>query len=440
MKVLFIGGTGIISSACTQRALTKGIDLYHLNRGTSARPTPDGVTVLRGDIRDKASAQAALGDHHFDAVVEWIAFTPDHIETDIELFSGRTRQYVFISSASAYHTPPLDLPLIESTPLHNPYWQYSRDKIACEERLLREYRGRGFPVTIVRPSHTYDRTLMPMGFKYTMIDRMRKGKKVIVHGDGTSLWTLTHHQDFAVGLVGLLGAVGRLLCAGLSLDPAPLFAGRDVRVGDLSQPATLLRLEPVSRHAWMLNGSRARRASDPVPTTVGVTLEVAQARASAAAAEAAAVTTTVAPALAPSAPAAPAAQVAATALAASASSFATQTVPPRSRPAARQISNPSYRRGRPMDERRPGAGIADPTVMSDYFDTMRQFLETQERVMASYLGSDLAAAAPRPALRPRSVPLTLPRAAEVMVPSVPVAAVALAHARELDGRRRVRRA
>ncbi|MCB1994310.1 MAG: SDR family NAD(P)-dependent oxidoreductase [Burkholderiaceae bacterium] len=231
--------------------------------------------------------------------------------------------------------------------------------------------------------------------------------------------------DEGGGLVGLLGAVGRLLCAGLSLDPAPLFAGRDVRVGDLSQPATLLRLEPVSRHAWMLNGSRARRASDPVPTTVGVTLEVAQARASAAAAEAAAVTTTVAPALAPSAPAAPAAQVAATALAASASSFATQTVPPRSRPAARQISNPSYRRGRPMDERRPGAGIADPTVMSDYFDTMRQFLETQERVMASYLGSDLAAAAPRPALRPRSVPLTLPRAAEVMVPSVPVAAVAM---------------
>ena len=205
MKVLFIGGTGIISSACTQRALTKGIDLYHLNRGASARPTPESVTVLRGDIRDKASAQAALGDHHFDAVVEWIAFTPDHIETDIELFTGRTRQYVFISSASAYHTPPLDLPITESATLHNPYWQYSRDKIACEERLVREYRAHGFPATIVRPSHTYDRTLMPMGFKYTMIDRMRKGKKVIVHGDGTSLWTLTHHQDFAVGLVGLLG-------------------------------------------------------------------------------------------------------------------------------------------------------------------------------------------------------------------------------------------
>ncbi|MCB0045896.1 MAG: SDR family oxidoreductase [Caldilineaceae bacterium] len=205
MKVLFIGGTGIISSACTQRALETGMDLYHLNRGTSARPTPDGVTVLRGDIRDKASAAAALGDHHFDAVVDWIAFTPEQIESDIALFSGRTDQFVFISSASVYHTPPLNLPIVESTPLYNPYWQYSRDKIACEERLTRAYREGGFPMTIVRPSHTYDRTLMPMGFKYTMINRMRQGKKVIVHGDGTSLWTFTHHKDFAVGFVGLLG-------------------------------------------------------------------------------------------------------------------------------------------------------------------------------------------------------------------------------------------
>lgn len=205
MKVLFIGGTGIISSACTARAVESGIDLYHLNRGTSARSTPPGVTVLRGDIRDAASARAALADHHFDAVVDWIAFTPEHVETDLDLFAGRTRQYVFISSASAYHTPPLNLPVTESTPLYNPYWQYSRNKIACEERLTQAYRDAGFPMTIVRPSHTYDRTLMPMGFKYTMIQRMRQGKKVIVHGDGTSLWTLTHHKDFAVGLVGLLG-------------------------------------------------------------------------------------------------------------------------------------------------------------------------------------------------------------------------------------------
>ncbi|MBP7963910.1 MAG: SDR family oxidoreductase [Caldilineaceae bacterium] len=205
MKVLFIGGTGIISSACTQLAVDKGIDLYHLNRGQSSRPTPEGVTVLRGDIREPESARQALADHTFDAVVDWIAFTPDHIETDIALFAGRTKQFVFISSASAYHTPPLNLPVTESCPLHNPFWQYSRNKIACEERLMRAYREEGFPITIVRPSHTYDRTLMPMGYGYTVIDRMRQGKKVIVHGDGTSLWTLTHHKDFAVGFVGLLG-------------------------------------------------------------------------------------------------------------------------------------------------------------------------------------------------------------------------------------------
>ena len=205
MKVLFIGGTGIISSACTQLAVDKGIDLYHLNRGQSARPTPEGVTVLRGDIREPESASQALADHTFDAVVDWIAFTPDHIETDIALFAGRTKQFVFISSASAYHTPPLNLPVTESCPLYNPFWQYSRNKIACEERLMQAYRESGFPMTIVRPSHTYDRTLMPMGHGYTAIARMRQGKKVIVHGDGTSLWTLTHHKDFAVGFVGLLG-------------------------------------------------------------------------------------------------------------------------------------------------------------------------------------------------------------------------------------------
>jgi nucleoside-diphosphate-sugar epimerase len=205
VKVLFIGGTGIISSACTQRAVDKGIEVCLLNRGTSKRPTPDGVQVLRGDIRDEKSAKQALADHHFDAVVNWIVFTPEHIDLDVGLLSGRTKQYVFISSASVYHTPPLNLPVTESSPLHNPYWQYSRDKIACEERLTQAYRETGFPSTIVRPSHTYDCTLMPMGFQYTVINRMRHGKKVIVHGDGTSLWTLTHHKDFAVGLVGLLG-------------------------------------------------------------------------------------------------------------------------------------------------------------------------------------------------------------------------------------------
>lgn len=205
MRVLFIGGTGIISSACSPLAVERGMELYLLNRGQSSRPVPEGTHVLNGDIRDPDSVRAALGDLTFDAVVNWIAFTPGHIETDLELFRGRTRQYVFISSASAYQTPPVNLPVVESTPLINPHWEYSRNKIACEERLIRAYREEGFPVTIVRPSHTYDRTLLPMDGGYTVVHRMRQGKPVIVHGDGTSLWVLTHHRDFARGFVGLLG-------------------------------------------------------------------------------------------------------------------------------------------------------------------------------------------------------------------------------------------
>lgn len=205
MKVLFIGGTGIISSACTQLALERGIDLYLLNRGQSSRPVPEKAQVLHGDIRDAAATAEALGDHQFDAVVDWIAFTPEHIETDLNLFRGRTKQYIFISSASAYQTPPRTMPVVESTPVHNPYWAYSRAKIACEERLTKAYREEEFPMTIVRPSHTYDQTLLPMSGGYTVVNRMRQGKKVIVHGDGTSLWTLTHHRDFAKAFVGLLG-------------------------------------------------------------------------------------------------------------------------------------------------------------------------------------------------------------------------------------------
>lgn len=205
LDVLFIGGTGIISSACSQLASDRGIRLHLLNRGQSKRPSPTGATILTGDIRDPASVRAALADRSFDVVVNWIAFTPEHIETDLALFHGRTRQYIFISSASAYQTPPVALPVTESTPLHNPYWAYSRAKIACEERLLQAYRADGFPMTVVRPSHTYDKTLLPMGGGYTVVNRMRQGKKVIVHGDGTSLWTLTHHRDFAKAFVGLLG-------------------------------------------------------------------------------------------------------------------------------------------------------------------------------------------------------------------------------------------
>ena len=206
MKTLFIGGTGIISSACAQLALERGHELYLLNRGqTTKRPAPAEAKVLRGDIRDRASARAALADHTFDAVVNWIAFTTDHVEIDLDLFRGRTGQYVFISSASVYQTPPASVPVVESTPLDNPVWQYSRNKIACEERLLRAYREEKFPMTVVRPSHTYDKTLNPIHGGYTMIDRMRKGQPVIVHGDGTSLWTMTHHRDFAKGFSGLLG-------------------------------------------------------------------------------------------------------------------------------------------------------------------------------------------------------------------------------------------
>ncbi len=205
MKVLFIGGTGIISSACSALAVKRGIELYLLNRGQSPRNAPEKAIVLNGDIRDKNSVENAIRDHRFDAVVDWIAFSPEHVETDLEIFRGRSGQYIFISSASAYQTPPASLPVTESTPLYNPFWQYSRDKIACEDRLIRACREENFPVTIVRPSHTYDCATLPLTGRYTAVDRMLKGKKVIVHGDGTSLWTLTNHRDFAKGFVGLLG-------------------------------------------------------------------------------------------------------------------------------------------------------------------------------------------------------------------------------------------
>ena len=205
-SVLFIGGSGVISSACSWLAVERGIELSVLNRGVSRdRPLPDEVTVLRGDAYDPASVRAAIGDREFDAVVDWVAFTPGHVRADIDLLRGRTGQYVFISSASAYQTPPSRLPVVESTPLRNPFWQYSRDKIACEDLLTAAYREHGFPATIVRPSHTYDKTLVPFDGGWTVIGRMREGKPVVVHGDGTSAWTLTHHQDFARGFVPLLG-------------------------------------------------------------------------------------------------------------------------------------------------------------------------------------------------------------------------------------------
>lgn len=206
MKVLFVGGTGTISTACTALAAARGIDLYLLNRGQRKVEVPAGVKVLTGDINDKTAVQALLKEHTFDAVVNWIVFTQEQLERDIELFSGKTGQYIFISSASAYQKPIAHHRITEATPLANPFWQYSRNKIACEERLMLEYRERGFPMTIVRPSHTYGPASLPtaVGGGATVVSRMRAGKKVIVHGDGESLWVMTHNTDFAKAFVGLL--------------------------------------------------------------------------------------------------------------------------------------------------------------------------------------------------------------------------------------------
>ncbi len=205
MKVLFIGGTGIISSACVALAVERGIEVTLLNRGRSDRLAPAGVRTISADVRDAAAFKAAIGNERFDAVADFIAFVPEHVQRDIDILRGHTNQLIFISSASAYQTPPLLLPITESSPLCNPVWQYSRDKIACEELLVKAYREEGFPITIVRPSHTYDCRLNPLHGGYTNLARMRQGKPIVVHGDGTSLWVLTHHRDFAKGFMGLLG-------------------------------------------------------------------------------------------------------------------------------------------------------------------------------------------------------------------------------------------
>ena len=207
MKILFIGGTGNISTSVSRLCVEKGIDLYLLNRGTRDVKIP-GAKVIKGDISKPNELLPELSKHSWDAVVNWIVFVEREIERDIELFRGKTKQYVFISSASAYQKPPLHPFITESTPLYNPYWEYSRNKIACEESLNRAYREEDFPITIVRPSHTYD-NVIPVAIggwtEYNIIDRIKKGKKIIVHGDGTSLWTLTHAEDFAKGFIGLLG-------------------------------------------------------------------------------------------------------------------------------------------------------------------------------------------------------------------------------------------
>jgi len=207
MKILFIGGTGKISTTVSRQVIEKRYELYLLNRGLQSK-NPPGSHSLTADINQPKAARAALRDLQFDVVVDWIAFTPADIERDLALFKGRTKQFIFISSASVYQKPPTHYLITESTPLHNPFSDYSGNKIACEERLLRAYRQEGFPVTIVRPSYTYNHyfPLAVGGFGcYTLADRLKRGKSIIVHGDGSSLWVMTHAEDFGRGFVGLLG-------------------------------------------------------------------------------------------------------------------------------------------------------------------------------------------------------------------------------------------
>ena len=207
MRVLFIGGTGFISTAVSRLVVERGIELTLLNRGKTAAVAA-GVEQVIADIHQPVSVRAALGDQQFDVVVNWIAYTAADIERDLELFRGRTKQYIFISSASAYQKPATFYRISESTPLYNPFWQYSRDKIACEDRLMQAYREEGFPITIVRPSLTYEPNF-PIALGgwgcYTLAHRLLNGKPIIVHGDGTSLWVVTHAEDFGRGFIGLLG-------------------------------------------------------------------------------------------------------------------------------------------------------------------------------------------------------------------------------------------
>jgi nucleoside-diphosphate-sugar epimerase len=207
LKVLYIGGTGTISASCVRRSVAAGMSVYVLNRGRNARrrSLPESVTWLHADINDAASVRKAIGDHEFGAVANFLSFNAADAADAVEIFLGRTRQYLHISTASLYRKPVLQWPILESNLRQNPFAGYSRDKIAAEDELLRACVTRGFPVTIVRPSHTYDEASPPLPGDWTVIDRIARGAEVIVPGDGTSLWTLTHADDFAQGLVGLLG-------------------------------------------------------------------------------------------------------------------------------------------------------------------------------------------------------------------------------------------
>jgi len=217
MKVLIIGGTGTISSAAARLAVQSGAELTLLNRGTHPEYAPKGAELLKADVEDAAAVARLLKGRKFDAVADFCVFAPRQAERDLELFAGKTEQYLFVSSASVYCKPPVAYPVAESAPLRNPYWRYARDKIACEEVFTAAYRSSGFPVTIVRPSHTYGDRAAPVSVhgkkgSWQVLRRMLDGKPVIVHGDGLTLWTLTHADDFARGFCGLLGnphAVGQ---------------------------------------------------------------------------------------------------------------------------------------------------------------------------------------------------------------------------------------
>jgi nucleoside-diphosphate-sugar epimerase len=204
MKILFLGGAGMIGSAAAAEAVARGVDVTIVTRSAPRRHVA-GVRALRADVRDAAALGAVLGHSEFDAVVDWVGFTPDDVRDHPALFTGRTGQYVFISTCSVYARPVPHLPITESSPRRQPEFAYPRNKIACELLLEDAYRGTGFPLTIVRPAHTYDRTVVPVLAGWTAIERMRAGKPVVVHGDGTSLWTLMHSGDFARAFVPLLG-------------------------------------------------------------------------------------------------------------------------------------------------------------------------------------------------------------------------------------------
>lgn len=212
MKALLIGGTGTISMAITKLLAEKEWEVYLLNRGTQKRELPQNVHVINADINDEKDAAEKLKGMTFDSVCDFIGFVPGQLERDFRLFNGKTNQFMYISSASAYHKPVSDYVISERTALANPYWEYSRNKIACEEFLMKMYRENGFPVTVIRPSHTYDERSVPLGVhgrngSWQVVKRMLEGKPVIIHGDGTSLWTMTHNSDFAKGFVGLMGNI-----------------------------------------------------------------------------------------------------------------------------------------------------------------------------------------------------------------------------------------